>query len=309
MTMGRKMPVTKTIAGTCPIHIEMHGHMFAPCIVMILGLGMRVAEWPRELLDRLSRDFHLICIENRDMGQSGRCGPDVDEAAVEALSDPDTNTVPYTLFDMRDDVLRCVDDLGIDRFAVVGFSMGGMIAQLVAAKTGNRVSGLVQICCSAGEARIPTQDKSWDRFLRTVKPFDTEQELADWLAEDLIWWSAPTPLSQSDARTAALGMVTGGFSSGGYARQLLALNGSGNRQEELSKIKAPALVIGAAQDRCIDPGSSRRAHALITGSELFLCEGMGHALDPKAMQKLKGWLRATLLPQLEVTMKHAGGRT
>ncbi|MES0864509.1 alpha/beta hydrolase [Ruegeria sp. SCPT10] len=302
--------MNKTIAGDCPIHIEMHGDVSAPCIVMILGLGMRLTEWPQNLLHRLSRDFHLICVENRDMGLSGRCGPDIDTEATGMLAvGPDPKTVPYTLFDMRDDVLRVVDTLNIDRFAVVGFSMGGMIAQLIAAQAGSRVSGMVQMCSSAGEAHIPSSDNTWDRFMRTARPFGTEAELLNWLTEDLVWWSAPTPLSETGARAAARDMIAGGFSSGGYARQLLALYGSGDRQAELKKIKVPALVIAGAQDRCIVPDSSRHAHDLITGSNLVLCEGMGHALDPRAIQHLETWLRRVLSPQPEITAKYAGGRT
>ncbi|WP_299665868.1 alpha/beta hydrolase [uncultured Ruegeria sp.] len=300
---------TKAITSDCPIHIEMHGDVSAPCIVMILGLGMQLTEWPRDLLQRLSRDFHLICVENRDMGLSGRCGPDIDTEATGMLAvEPDPNTIPYTLFDMRDDVLRVVDTLNIDQFAIVGFSMGGMIAQLVAAKAYGRVSGMVQICSSAGEADMPSPSGAWDRFLRTASPFDTEQELADWLVEDLIWWSNPTPLSKTNARAAALDMIAGGFSPGGYARQLLALNGSGDRQEDLKNIQAPALVIGGAQDRCIEPDSSRRAHELITGSDLVFYEGMGHALDPQALQHLENWLVETLIPHPEITAQDAGWR-
>lgn len=304
------MSTTQTIAGDCPIHVEMHGDIGAPCIVMILGLGMQVSEWPQDLIDSLARDFRVLCIENRDIGRSGRTGPDIDPAATARLQvRPVVQDVPYTLFDMRDDVLRCAETLGIRQFAVVGFSMGGMIAQLVAAKLGARARGLVQICSSAGEAEMPAMPDAWARFLRTSRPFASENELVDWLAEDLIWWSDPTPLSASDARATALNMIRGGFSSGGYARQLLAINGSGDRTPALRSIVAPTLIIAGRQDRCLAPQSSERAHALIPNSELVFHENMGHALDSKAMHQLATWLRETHVSRSTNSMTHAGGRT
>lgn len=304
------MPIQQTIAGNCPIYVEMHGDKAAPCIVMILGLGMQLPEWPQGLIDSLARDFHVVCVENRDMGRSGRAGPDIDPEAFRLLeSQPTVHRSPYTLFDMRDDVLRCVDALGVDQFAAVGFSMGGMIAQLVAAKLGSRVTGLAQICSSAGEAEIPAPPGAWDRFKRTARPFVSETEFVDWLTDDLIWWSDPTPLTKEDARATALDMIQGGFSSGGYARQLLALNGSGDRTPELKSITAPTLIVAGAQDRCVMPESSYQAHALIANSEFVLCEDMGHALDPQAIKYLENWLRKTLDPQDQQTTAHAGGRT
>ncbi len=304
------MPITQTIAGNCPIYVEMHGDKAAPCIVMILGLGMQLSEWPQDLIDRLARDFHVICVENRDMGRSGRAGPDIDPEAIRLLdSHQSLQHSSYSLCDMRDDVLRCVDALGIDSFAVVGFSMGGMIAQLVAAKLGPSVTGLVQICSSAGEAEIPSPPGAWNRFMRTARPFASETELVDWLTEDLIWWSEPTPLNEDNARATALAMIRGGFSSGGYARQLLALNGSGDRTVALQSIVSPTLIIAGAQDRCVMPESSYQAHALIPNSEFVLCEDMGHTLAPPAIKHLESWLRTTLTPQLTTSTTHAGGRT
>lgn len=303
------MTLPRIIQGSAPIHFERHGDKAAPCLVMVLGLGMHLQDWPRALLRDLARDFFLICVENRDMGQSCRYGPDNDPAAVSQLMRDPAQNAPYTLFDMRDDVLRVVDALNVDRFAVVGFSMGGMVAQLVAAQGGHRITGMAQICSSAGEAKLPTMPSTWDRFIRTAQPFDTPEELADWLTEDQIWWSTPTPLSEDAARQVASDMIAGGFSSGGYARQLQALYGSGDRQAELRKITAPALVIGGAQDHCIVPDSSRRAHAAIAGSKLVLFEAMGHALAPQATHHLKTWLGRTVLGRARADVTEAGGMT
>lgn len=289
------MPKTAENLSSCPIHAEMHGDASSPCIVLILGLGMRLEEWPQEAIADLARDFRVICIDNRDAGRSGRCGPDVDRSAVESLETGapyGQEPLPYTLFDMRDDVLRVLDELQINKFAVAGFSMGGMIAQLVAAEAGTRVAGMVQICSSAGETAAPVPEETWQRFLRNARPFENRDALIRWLAEDLIWCSAPSPLR--DAVEAAEAMVDGGYTPGGYARQLLALSRSGDRGAYLAQITCPALVIGAAQDRCIEPASSQLAKRLIPNAELVICENTGHALEPHVMAHLSSWLRKTL---------------
>nr|WP_319948191.1 alpha/beta fold hydrolase [uncultured Shimia sp.] len=122
-------------------------------LVLLLGLGMQLGEWPKSFLDNLARDFRVICIENRDMRQSGRCGPD-DEQLDDSHGE-EAPLLPYTLHDMRDDVMRVLRELEVDRFAVVGFSIGGMIAQLVAEQAGDRLFAFAQICSSAGEEIMP----------------------------------------------------------------------------------------------------------------------------------------------------------
>ncbi len=295
----------------CPIHAEDHGEPGSPCVVLLQGLGMCVNDWPSEFLRELAQEFRVIRIDSRDAGRSGRCGPDIDPAAVSLLQRcPGISgaELPYSLRDMRDDVLRVLDRLEVQRFALVGFSMGGMIAQLVAARAEARVTAFAQICSSAGEARAPVPDEAWQRFLRVSRPFASDEEAVTWLTRYLRWCAAPTPLSADDAREAATAMVGQGHVPGGHARQLLALAGSGDRRDAVRAIRAPALVIGAGRDRCIFPESSARARQLIPNSELVMFREMGHALEPGAMACLNGWLRSKLVAGSARPAALTGGR-
>lgn len=184
-----------------------------------------------------------------------------------------------------------------------------MIAQLVAAEAGDRVTGLIQICSSGGEAMLPTSNSGWARILRTAQPFASEQALFDWLVEDLSWWSAAQAPCLSDARTAAQTTLSGGFTQGGYARQLLALSQSGDRQAMLASISAPTLVVGGAQDRCISPESSRRADGLIKNSQFVLIDGMGHSIDQRAIDTVSNWLGCLAAGQPDDRSTSAHGRT
>ncbi len=310
MSGGKQMAIApaKTTGTCCPLHVETHGDPNAPCILLVQGLGMAITDWPADLINRLAELFHVVCIDNRDAGKSFRCGPDSDATAIDMLENATDVAPPYTLFDMRDDILRCLDRLKISRFALVGFSMGGMIAQLIAAKASNRITGLVQICSSGGEAKLPTVNGAWARFIRTVKPFDSKAELSEWLADDMIWWAAPNSPCRSDARRAAQRTMSGGFTQGGYARQLLALSHSGDRQPILALISAPTLIIGGALDRCISPASSWRAHELIENSELHIFAGMGHAINRQVIDDTSSWLRCLGAEQPDLCPNSQPGR-
>ena len=256
---------------------------------------MQVSEWPTEFVENLARDFRVICFENRDMGLSGRCGPNDDSTSFSKLCSDDIQpSAPYTLFDMRDDILRGLEHLCVKDFAIIGFSMGGMIAQLVAAHAKQRVTGFAQICSSAGEATAPFPKDALQRFLRTSKGFEAEPEMIDWLTEDLVWCSTPSSLSITEARKAAQTMIASGFSSGGYARQLLAILTAGDRQAHLAEIDACSLIIAGNHDRCIETHSSHRAHEIIQNSSLIVFDNMGHALEPRVLASLSAWLRETL---------------
>ncbi|HIJ83003.1 MAG: AB hydrolase-1 protein [Magnetococcales bacterium] len=84
------------------------------------------------LLEPMCHRYRFILPDNRGMGRS----PPVD--------------VGYTLDDLADDALGLMDDLGIERFAVIGLSMGGFIAQLLALKAPGRVRAMVLLCTTSG---------------------------------------------------------------------------------------------------------------------------------------------------------------
>jgi len=235
----------------------------------------------------------VVCIENRDMGRSERYGPDFEPELARFLEGKpccEDAGIPYTLFDMRDDVLRAVDTIGVEKFAIVGFSMGGMIAQLVAAHPDQRVTAFAQICSSGGEASAPILPAAYEKFLALAQAGNSKTELIDMLVRDLIWFSAPSPLSEDDANDLAAMMLKTGFTPGGYARQLLAIQCSGDRSDDLRRIQAPAIIIGAKQDRCLSLDGSSRARDLIPHAKIKVFDGMGHSLDPAALDYLTAWL-------------------
>ena len=262
----------EVVSGNVVLAVETVGERDAPAIVLCQGLGMRVADWPARLIEGLARDFFVVLVENRDTGRSGRAA------------------VPYTLFDMAADIERVAADLGLDRFAVLGFSMGGMIAQIIAARHPHQVTALVQICSSSGEAMPPFPDEARRRLELTARGFASREETIVWLAEDVAYFAAPETISPFEARLTAIEMVEAGHSAEAYARQYAAICGSGDRSDLLRHITAPALVIAGDSDVCIPPDSSKRAATLMPHAKFVCLEGAGHWIGDAAIETTLSWL-------------------
>ena len=118
---------------------RLDGPQDAPAVFLIAGLGMQLIEWPDTLVDGLAEHFRVIRLDNRDSGLSDRIGGPYHEVPKGfAWSGSTEGLASYGLGDMVRDVLALADHLGIETFDCVGFSMGGMIAQAVAIRRGQK---------------------------------------------------------------------------------------------------------------------------------------------------------------------------
>lgn len=269
-------------SGDVALAVELVGQRTAPAIVLCQGLGMRIADWPEKLVEELSSHFYVVMVENRDIGCSSRCDK------------------PYTLFDMAADIEHVTARLGLNRYALLGFSMGGMIAQIVASRCQENVSAFIQVCSSAGEAIPPLSQEAIKRFETTSRGFTSEEETAEWLAEDIAFFAAPQAINPVEARHKALEMVQAGHSAEAFARQYAAICGSGERSRLLRLIAAPALIIAGANDCCIPVESSRRAASLIPHSKFHCLENTGHTFEGTAIDLVLKWLVDTVSPTQEI---------
>lgn len=269
-------------SGDVALSVELVGQRTAPAIVLCQGLGMRIADWPEKLVEELSSHFYVVMVENRDTGRSSRCDK------------------PYTLFDMAADIECVTAQLGLNRYALLGFSMGGMIAQIVASRCHENVSAFIQVCSSAGEAIPPLSQEAIKRFEITSRGFTSEEETAVWLAEDIAFFAAPQAINPVEARHKALEMVQAGHSSEAFARQYAAICGSGDRSRLLRLIAVPALIIAGAKDCCIPVESSRRAASLIPHSKFYCLEETGHTFEETAIDLVLKWLVDTVSPTQKI---------
>ncbi len=141
------------------IEYESFGRDGDPLVLLIMGLAAQLVFWPEPLCEGLAaKGFRVVRFDNRDIGKSthlaGRAAPDPRAILAVAMSGGRPN-VPYTLDDMADDAVGLMDALGVDRAHVVGASMGGMIAQLVAINHPERTKSLASIMSTTGRRDLP----------------------------------------------------------------------------------------------------------------------------------------------------------
>ncbi len=134
--------------------VEDIGEPGAPVVLLIMGLGMPAAAWPVGFVEHLVRaGLRVIRFDNRDSGHSPSCArralPNLQFAIARTLMRMPVRA-PYTLDDMAADADALLAALGVERAHVVGASMGGMIAQVLAARHPQRVRSLTSIMSSTG---------------------------------------------------------------------------------------------------------------------------------------------------------------
>ncbi len=286
------MPVA-TVNGLT-IDYGVHGAAGAPPLLAIMGLGMPAAAWPPELIARLvARGARVITFDNRDSGGSTKLDgartiplPVAMLRAALRLNVP----APYTLHEMAEDAAGLLDALGIERAHLVGVSMGGMIAQLLAAKHPQRVASLTSIMSSTGN---PHPRVAWGRpkALRAIlsRPKDPRdlQSVIDRLEH--VFSVIGSPAAERDRagqRAHYERIARRGLDTAASRRQLLAVLAAGDRREWLARITAPTLVLHGRLDPLVPLAAGIETAQCITGARLVVIEGMAHDLPPALLPRI-----------------------
>ena len=274
------------------LHAREDGPPSAPCVVLLAGLGMGSLDWPDGLVEGLASDFRVLRFDNRDAGLSPRCGADPDPDAVLAVrsaNHPHPDAPPYDLGDMALDVLAALDARGIARFSLIGFSMGGMIAQKLALAAPDRVAALVLVSTAARPG--PFAPKVHERFVRMGEPFGDAAALRAWLDADIAFFHAPCVPAPADRRRMVGEMLAAGLTQGGFARQYRAILATAGWSAGLRRLACPALVLCGGGDVCLPPQHARALGAALSGAEVRIVDGVGHSLEPALWLPILDWMR------------------
>ncbi|PWB68237.1 MAG: alpha/beta hydrolase [Holophagae bacterium] len=258
------------------------GEPDAPPILLIMGLGAQMIDWKDDFCAQLAgRGFRVIRFDNRDVGQSTlleEAGQPSIAAMIEAMQRGETVTAPYLLSDLMADTIGLLDAIGVGATHVVGLSMGGMIAQLMAANHQDRVLSLTSIMSTTGEPGLPASTP--EAWACLTAPLETE--LGPYLEQYIFKWqvySGPRyPIDVSLARDHASRLYARGVHTAGRDRQLAAILASGSRREALASVSCPALVIHGDSDPVVRIEAAIATANAIEGAELLVFEGMGHDL-------------------------------
>lgn len=278
------MPQIELPSRGLSLEYEIHGARDAPAVVLVMGLGMQLIAWPAALIGRIvDAGFRVVVFDNRDIGLSGS-GPLDDytpppRALLRYLLH--LKFVPaYTLGDLADDTLALADALGLDRFHVAGVSLGGMVAQTIAARAPSRVASLVSIMSNAGARMAPwPTPRVLLKFLRRP-PASTrfEDQLEHFMELMRLLGELDDQAELDSLRERMARGLRRAYRPDGTARQFLATLVEGDRSRELAKIVAPTLILHGRNDPLVPLPAAYALKRAIPHAELEVIEKLGHYL-------------------------------
>ncbi len=271
------------VANGIAIEVDDQGLPSGEPLLLIMGLGMQLVGWPQELVQMLvSRGFRVIRMDNRDVGLS----QNFDAAGVPSLVWSALRhtlrlpvRAPYAIADMAEDARGVLDALGIQRAHVCGASMGGMIAQHLAAKHPQRVKSLTLMMTTTGARRLPQPGWPVRRVLLSRPEGRDSAAVVKHLTQ--LWNVIGSPGYRPEPerlRARLQGMVQRAWRPAGTARQLIAVAADGDRSALVGRITAPTRVIHGEADPLIPVAAGRDLVARINGAVGDFIPGMGHDL-------------------------------
>jgi pimeloyl-ACP methyl ester carboxylesterase len=272
------------------IEYESFGRESDPPILLIMGFAAQLIFWPEALCEGLAaKGFRVVRFDNRDVGKSahlaGEPAPDPRALFAEVMAGRRPQ-VPYTLNDMADDAVGLMDALGVKRAHIVGASMGGMIAQLVAINHPARTKSLISIMSTTGRRDLPPGNSETLSVLFRPPNSASRDDLID--ASILVQKAlsgAGFPASEAEMRTRAERRTDRApFDLAGIARQSAALIVASPRNALLKQVRCPTLVMHGADDPVIPAAAAKDTAESIPGAELIVVPGMGHDFPPALVQ-------------------------
>lgn len=267
-------------ANRIDIEYETIGDAKAPAMLLIMGLGAQLTTWDDGFCQDLAdRGFYVIRYDNRDSGLSTKieaAGPADIAAAFTGHPAP-----AYTLDDLAADAVGVLDALGIPAAHIVGASMGGFIAQLVAINHPDRVLSLTSIMSGpGGEDAVPPTPEAAVMLTQAPGPTREEQIALGVVARRvLVGEGNPFDLERETRRVEELHDRS--YYPLGFGRQLVAILAAKSRIPGLAAVTVPTLVVHGEDDPLVPLENGRRVAAAVPGARLIALEGMGHNLPER----------------------------
>jgi pimeloyl-ACP methyl ester carboxylesterase len=277
------------VCGDGPVPVEVFyedlGDPADPPVLLIMGVGAQLPMWPDGFCAQLLECcYRVIRFDHRDTGLStkmrgmrakGSAYPRVLRYVVGR-----TSPVPYTLVDLAEDVKGLLDHLGIERAHVVGASMGGMIAQVLAGSHPDRVRSLGLIMTSSG--RPMSSMPKWRVIKLAFDPPAKDASVEDKLAievRNISVINGPNFLPPLDQLRRRVEQLTARSDyPQGMLRQFDAILGTGSLMRYTRRITAPTVVIHGSEDPMVRPRNGRNVARAIEGARYIVVDGMGHDL-------------------------------
>jgi pimeloyl-ACP methyl ester carboxylesterase len=266
--------------GPIELCYETFGEKTMPPVLLVMGLSAQMVMWEDEFCETLaSRGFWVIRFDNRDVGRS-TIMRDLPVPTRRALLLRDRRGAAYSLADMAADAAGLLGHLGVGAAHVVGASMGGMIAQLIAINYAERVLSLISIMSTTGNRRVGKPHPALLPLLFRRRPRGREAYVADFIATFRAIGSRRYPPGDDRLRAVANRCYERGVHPSGAARQLAAIVTTEDRTPLLVRLSIPTTVVHGGADRLVSPSGGRATAAAIPGARLVMIPGMAHDLPP-----------------------------
>jgi len=279
MTTGE---IQRARVGELEIAYETFGRREDPPVLLVMGLATQMIGWPDDFCRQLADSGHFVVrFDNRDIGLSthldGAGAPD-----VMSVLGGDLSSVAYGLSDLADDTVGLLDALGLDRVHLVGASMGGMIAQLVALRAPERVRTLTSIMSTTGDTAVGGPSDVALGMLLTPPAGDRDGAVQRVVDTYRVIGSPGFEFDEAGLRDRAGLSFDRAYNPAGVARQLAAVLTTPDRTPDLTSLSMPVLVVHGAEDQLVNVSGGRATAAAIPDCELLVVDGMGHDL-PRAV--------------------------
>ncbi|VTU35396.1 alpha/beta fold hydrolase [Variovorax sp. PBL-E5] len=296
----------KLTANGIQIEVEDSGSEGRPVVLLIMGLGMQLIAWPADFVQSLvDAGFRVVRHDNRDIGLSegfdeAGTGNLIWQSLRQRIGLPVRSA--YSLQDMADDALGVLDALGIRRAHVLGASMGGMIAQRVAASAPERTTSLVSIMSSSGARHLPGPRADVAAALMRRPPSRTEAALvAHSLGLVRLIASPAYPQDDRVLTDRITRSLRRAYRPAGVVRQMLAIGADSGRDSLLGRISSPSLVLHGDADPLVPIACGQDTARRIPGARFVAVPGMGHDLPPQVIDILL----QQIVPFLQIAERRA----
>jgi pimeloyl-ACP methyl ester carboxylesterase len=281
----------KVVANGIELEVQIDGPAQGEPLLLIMGLGMQLVAWPQELVsDLIARGFRVIRLDNRDVGLSqgfDHLGmPNLAYASLRYWLRLRVHS-PYRLADMAADTVGVLDALGIHSAHVCGASMGGMVAQHLAATYPQRVRSLGLVMTTAGARHLPQPSLAVRKVLITPVRGGGIEAVVNHLSHVLNVIGSPAyPPEPERLRQRLLESTQRAYRPAGTARQLMAVVADGDRTPMIKRIHVPTLVFHGQADPLIPVAAAHHLANHLAGSTLEIVPGMGHDLPLQVLPAL-----------------------
>lgn len=273
------------------LEVDRMGDPANPAVFLIAGLGFQLIDWPVAFAQSIvDAGYQVIRLDNRDIGLSQKLDekglPDLGAIMAEKAAGGKPH-VPYELTHMAADVVNLMDAFSFDQAHMIGMSMGGMIAQILASHYASRCLSLTSIMSTTGDPSLPQADPEIMAVLVSAPASQAKKDIVDFglMVNDTIG-SPGFRWDRSELVDHIETCFDRSYSPTGYLRQLAAVTAAQPRRAMLSHVTVPTLVIHGEDDLLVPPSGGRDVAKHVSGAVFELVSGMGHDLSPSLCKHL-----------------------